>query len=60
MNQEPSGALTLIAILLGALALTICVWISGEMFENSYPPERYRSDPVYDNVPPEQARSPWR
>lgn len=60
MNQEPSGALTLIAILLGALALTICVWLSGEMFENSYPPERYRSDPVYDNVSPEQARSPWR
>jgi len=60
MNREPSEALTLIAILLGALVLTICVWILGEMFEGSYSSEHYRSDPVYDNVPPEQARSPWR
>jgi hypothetical protein len=60
MKQEPSGILTLIALLLGGVILTICVWELSKMYEDAYPPVRYRSAPVYDNVPPDQARSPWR
>jgi len=60
MEREPSGILMFIALVLGVVILMICVWMSGGIYEDAYPPERYRSVPVYDNVPPEQARSPWR
>ena len=60
MRNESLTKLVLIAVVLGAIVLFWVGSIAYDYYTRIYLPNRLQPDPVYDDVPPEQARSPWR
>jgi hypothetical protein len=60
MQNESLTKLVLIAVVLGAIVLFWVGSIAYDYYTRIYLPNRLQPDPVYNDVPPEQARSPWR
>jgi len=52
--------LVLTAVVLGAILLFCVGSIAYDYYTRIYLPNRLQPDPVYNDAPPEQARSPWR
>jgi hypothetical protein len=60
MQNESLTKLVLTAVVLGAILLFCVGSIAYDYYTRIYLPNRLQPDPVYDDAPPEQARSPWR
>jgi hypothetical protein len=60
MGKASLTQLALIAVVLGAILLFCVGSIAYDYYTNIYLPNRLQPDPVYEDAPPEQARSSWR
>ena len=60
MRNTSLWKLSLTAIVLGAILLFCVGSTAYDYYTRIYLPNRLSPDPVYDDAPPEQARSPWR
>jgi hypothetical protein len=60
MGKASLTQLALIAVVLGAILLFCVGYPAYDYYTNIYLPNRLQPDPVYEDAPPEQARSRWR